>query len=399
MNNKRILIATGIYPPDIGGPATMIEAMTIALEGRGYSCSVLAYGDKDSKIKAGKRDRQFNVTRIGKDRRSPLRQAVYLTTLLRMAKRADVIYATDTYSVGLSCLFAKKLLGVPYILRFAGDSAWELASSTGEISDDLETFQSKRYKPAIEARKLMRKAIMCNADNVIAVSTFMQKIAGIIGVQPDNCSLILNSVDFLQESSTIECMAPAIVKLRDKLPRDTKLVGTACRLTAWKGVDLLIKAAALLKNTPEKIQLIIMGDGPEKENLTLLAKNCDLQNDVHFLGRIPQSDMAAHLKSLDIFVLCSLYEGLSHTILQAMKAEIPVIASNIGGNPELVKHEKTGLLVPPQNATCLAEAIAKLTKAPELRKQLARNAKADLNLFSWARAVNATCKVIEKVLK
>ncbi|NLF96648.1 MAG: glycosyltransferase family 4 protein [Candidatus Riflebacteria bacterium] len=398
MTSRKILMATGIYPPDIGGPATMIEAMTVALCDHGYSCSVLAYGDADAKLRAGRPDRQFNVTRINKNRRSPLRQAIFLAQLLRMAKGADLLYATDTYSVGLSCLLAKKLLKVPYILRFAGDSAWELASSTGEVTDDLETFQKRKYGAAIEARKRLRKSIMCNADHVIAVSGFMQQITGTIGVKSTKCSLIYNSVDFLNEPLASTAIAPLIAELRHRLPPDVKLVGTACRLTAWKGVDILIKAAAILKTSPAKVQVVVMGDGPEKDNLSKLANDCGMQNEVHFLGCIPQADMASYLHSLDIFALCSLYEGLSHTILQAMQAGTPVIASNIGGNPELITHEKTGLLVPVQDPNSLAEAVAKLVKGPELRRQLASNAHNELGRYSWNTAVNSTCRIIETVL-
>lgn len=376
----------------------MVESMAVGLRERGYLCSVLTYGDTSGRMSGGTRAFPLQVTRIGKDRPSPLRQAQYFLALLKMARKADLIYVTDTYSVGLSALAAKKLLGTPYVVRFAGDSAWELASAAGTVTDDLETFQRTRYSRAVEMRKALRRSIMRNADHVIAVSRFMRAIAGLIGVEDKKCTIIYNSVDFLREEGGASGKPNAIGELRARLPEDAILAGTACRLTVWKGVDLAIRALARAALGGFNIHLAVMGDGPERENLERLAHSLGMERRVHFLGRIDQSEMGAHLRSLDVFVLSSLYEGLSHTILQAMQAGTPVIASDIGGNPELVEDGVTGLLVPPRDDGEIAAALCRLLTSPGLRRRLVDGARARLSDFSWTTTMESTCRILRDII-
>ena len=135
-NGAKILIATGIYPPDFRGPATMLKALPSDLAGRGMRVKVITYSD--IKASPAERGRVIRILRRGPD---VFRHLNYFSRLLLYSFWADLIYATDIYSVGYFAYLAKKLTGRKYVIRFAGDSAWETAVRQGATSDYIIDFQ------------------------------------------------------------------------------------------------------------------------------------------------------------------------------------------------------------------------------------------------------------------
>ncbi|MBI4779111.1 GtrA family protein [Candidatus Falkowbacteria bacterium] len=171
----KILIATGIFPPDIGGPATMIEALVNSLSGD-FKIQVITYAD---------RSRPGKVYRIARSKNKFFRYFNYFFRLWLLSLKADILYVTDTYSVGYFVYLLKKLTGKKYIIRFAGDSAWEMAAAAGWADDYITDFQNIKYDKRIEKLKERRKKILVNADAVIAVSNFMAEMAKIIGAREE----------------------------------------------------------------------------------------------------------------------------------------------------------------------------------------------------------------------
>jgi glycosyltransferase involved in cell wall biosynthesis len=142
------------------------------------------------------------------------------------------------------------------------------------------------------------------------------------------------------------------------------VVLTVARLDKQKGLDCLLEAAALV---PEA-RFVLAGDGPERARLVAQAHALGLNDQVVFLGY--RRDIPELLASCDLFVLPSLFEGLPLSILEAMAAGKPVIASAINGTDEAVFHGKTGLLVPPGDAAALSQAIRTLLFDPALAQRL-----------------------------
>ena len=154
-----------------------------------------------------------------------------------------------------------------------------------------------------------------------------------------------------------------------KLPsRDPLVIGSAAVLEARKGHEFLLEAAALLKTDGFHLTYRIAGAGPLRHQLEQQAAHLGLQEEVHFLGFV--SDIAKFLADIDIFVMPSLHEGLGVAVLEAMAAGKPVIASRVGGLAESVADDVTGILVPPANATALAQALAKLAQARSLAAEM-----------------------------
>ena len=116
-----------------------------------------------------------------------------------------------------------------------------------------------------------------------------------------------------------------------------------------------------------------MGDGPERKPLERVADQLGIREQVVFCGFHPQP--AEIVAALDVFLLSSLHEGISMSLLEALALGVPVVVTNVGGNPEVVRHGETGLLVPPQDDQALADACGILLDDPELRRQLADRGK------------------------
>jgi glycosyltransferase involved in cell wall biosynthesis len=140
--------------------------------------------------------------------------------------------------------------------------------------------------------------------------------------------------------------------------KNTLVIGSAAVLEARKGHEFLLEAAALLKADGLNLRYQIAGAGPLRRQLEQQAAHLGLQEEVRFLGFV--DNVPNFLANIDIFVMPSLHEGLGVAVLEAMAAGKPVVASRVGGLVETVVDGVTGILVPPANATALAQGIAKL---------------------------------------
>ena len=150
------------------------------------------------------------------------------------------------------------------------------------------------------------------------------------------------------------------------------IIGTLARFAPQKGLSFFIEALYLLKEDGINFQAVIGGDGPLKEELVAKVKTLGLGEIVQFPGYIQDPQNFYH--SIDIFVLPSLSEGLPLTILEAMSQKLPVVATQVGGIPEVIKSGENGILVPPQDAVSLKEALLALITREELRKKLGEKA-------------------------
>jgi glycosyltransferase involved in cell wall biosynthesis len=156
----------------------------------------------------------------------------------------------------------------------------------------------------------------------------------------------------------------------------TFVVGTVGRLMPIKGSKYLIEAFARFRRqrAPQESQLVIVGDGPSRTALEQCAESHGISRDVRFLGM--RTDVYSLMTAFDIFVLPSLHEGVPMVLLEAMALGIPVVASRVGGIPEILEDRKEALLVPARNAEALATAIGFVAGSIELRNELIRSARA-----------------------
>lgn len=154
---------------------------------------------------------------------------------------------------------------------------------------------------------------------------------------------------------------------------DTLLIGMVTLLKRQKGVDILLKACSEIKSQYHQIKCVVVGDGPDAEEIKKLADTCNLGNEVIFTGQI--ENIAKILPAFDIAALPSRFEGLSVTLLEYMAAGLPIIASDIPNNREVLDDGKAGVLFPAENYNALADAVLNLSKDSVFRREIAETAR------------------------
>jgi len=163
------------------------------------------------------------------------------------------------------------------------------------------------------------------------------------------------------------------------------------RLTRKKGVEYLISAMKLVRD----VDLLIVGDGSNGQRLEKMAHGLR----VEFAGGVPPERIYQYLKQAKIVILPSLYEGLPNVILEAMSMGVPVIATRVGGVPDVIKDGETGLLVEPGRVEELAISIKKLIEDDNLRRKISKNCLKEVKKYSWDHVVERFEDLIERIVK
>jgi len=234
------------------------------------------------------------------------------------------------------------------------------------------------------------------ADAFTAVSRrTLEFAANHEGVARERAFVIPNGID-MQEWSSLPEKAAARDALA--LPTGSWIAGTVGRLHVQKGHRYLIEAAReVLAAVPEALFLFV-GYGPERTRLERLARRLGVADRVRFLGYI--RDVKPVLAALDVFVLPSLWEGMSNAVLEAMAAGLPVVATAVDGSIEQVADGETGLLVPPADAGALARALVRLYRDRSLSDRMGRRGRERVEQeFSLRRTIEETLKLYERLLE
>lgn len=362
----RLILATPLIPPEIGGPATYIKELCERL-GKDYDITVVAYASTAEPIQG------VALHTVSKNRPLPLRLLKYFFVLLREAKNADMIYVQNAAASGLPAVLVGGLLRKPVVIKFVGDEAWERASLARKTSLRLEEFL-ERPEGGLHVRMLMtlQGFVLRRATRVSTPSAYLRDaIVRTYGVMPERAVVNYNAAE--------ETEVPPFEAVR--VPHQ---IFTSARLVAWKGVDGIIRALALLRTRIPDARLVIAGDGPEEPLLRELVATLQLQDAVTFLGRVSRTETWHLRKASEVYVLNSTYEGLPHTVLTSFAAGIPTIATDIPGTNEAVYDEVSGLLVPSGDDKALADALERLLGDTKLQQQLQEgSAKLLAQKFSW----------------
>lgn len=204
-------------------------------------------------------------------------------------------------------------------------------------------------------------------DRVICVSERVADFsAEHIGLSPARLVVIPNGIELLPQPAVDK----AAVWAELGRPRPEMVIGTVGRLEPVKGFPYLLEALAQLAPAYPAVHLLIVGDGPERTALEAQAHRLGLGERVIFAGH--RTDVPLLMGGMDLFVLPSIWEGMPNVVLEAMAAGLPVVATAVGGTPEIVVEGETGLLVPPRDPAALAEAMERLLADPALRLQMGR---------------------------
>ena len=377
MTERRLFVASGIFYPEPGGPATYLRELLPALQRLGWDVRALAYGD------SGSATFPYPVTRVPR-LALPLRLLDYARAARPLLNWADLVYV---HSLGLPLMGGR----APRVIKLVGDQAWERAVRKGWVSpaEDVDTFQTRRYGFQVEANKASRAREVRRMAGVIVPSEYLKQMVVGWGASPDRVRVIYNA---LPPDETTQTLAKAEARARLGLD-DAPVLLTAARLLPWKGVDHLIDALVQVAEA----RLLVAGDGPELDSLKARAETAGLSARVRFLGRLDRDALAVAMRAADYTVLYSGYEGLSHTLLESLRAGTPVIASDKGGNPEVVRHEVNGLLVPYVDTDALIGTLRHAVQ-PGVASSLAANAGVGIERFAFETMVEQTSTALAQFI-
>lgn len=332
---KSVLFCTGIYPPDIGGPATYVLRLAQQMDQDGIRVGVITYSDNHSGT-----EHSFHVTRI-KRRFFALNYLRYFYAVIRNAKNYDVLYIQGSFSEGIPTILANIFLRKKTIMRIGGIFSWELSTNLGMTRDLPEDFFHKKQRFFCEILKKIDNLVISNCDKVVANSNYMKKILTLNRIKPGKISVIYNSFDPMPETEAPYAKDKSLERAFDASNKTVLL--SHGRFVPWKNFDKLI---LFFKELPGNHILIIVGEGPEEEKLKNLIRNESLEKKVFLLPKQSKSELRKLNNFADIFVLISSYEGLSNALVEAVQLDCKIISSDIEPNAEVLKGYETCKIIP-----------------------------------------------------
>jgi glycosyltransferase involved in cell wall biosynthesis len=255
--------------------------------------------------------------------------------------------------------FGTALARKPLVVKLVSDEVFERAQREGRFAGTLDEFQSVQGA-RVRVLRWTRNRALRRARHVFCPSSYLRDIALRWGVDPARLSVLPNPAPDVPA-------LPSREELRAELELNGPTLAFAGRLGPQKALGVALEALA---GVPEAT-LVVAGDGPDREQLEARARELGLGSRARFLGSVPRDAVLRLFRAADAAVLSSAWENLPHTVLEALAVGSPVIATAVGGVPEIVHEGENGLLVPPNDPVALAGAIRRLFADDDLRRRLA----------------------------
>jgi len=218
---------------------------------------------------------------------------------------------------------------------------------------------------------LVERWALRRADAVVVLTDRTASALGRSGVPPERTTTIPSGFDPALFAGSRADVFPGVARPR---------IGYVGRLAPQKRADLLVSAFARMT---EPASLVVLGDGPDRDRVHRLCADSPARERITLAGFVEHAAVPAVLASLDVLVLPSAYEEMGSVLVEAMASGVPVVASDVGGIPEVVRDGETGLLVRPGDVAALAAALDRLVADPEVRARLAAGARARSAAYGW----------------
>lgn len=382
----RIVIAAGIYPPDIGGPATYAEAVSHFCVAQGHTVQVVTFANEERRsVEPG-----ITVEAISRKRSKLLAYIRYALVLFRAARRADRVYAQGPVAGGLHAYLIQLMTGKPYLVKVTGDYAWEQGVGRYGLSISVDDFQRRAGAVPFPVRvlRIVQTRVVRGAMSVIVPSEYLGKMVQGWGVRPDKVRVIYNAVAGARRTLTPEAA-------RERLGITGHCAISIGRFVPWKGFYTLIEEWVRIRASVSDAKLYIIGAGPERARLEQVIGERGLSSAVFIVGKQTAEELSVWYQAADCFVLNSGYEGLSHTILEAMSHRTPCIVSDSGGNPELIKHEVSGLVFGYDQRDAIVRSLIQAFTDPSAMQNYAQQAYAWVQGHGHTDMLQATLAALE----
>ncbi len=330
-----------------------------------------------------------SIIRIGRKGSRIFRVLKTIITIIKYGKRNDVLYSCGLF---LESAISKWMIRKPLIIRAGGDPVWERWINQQGFKSDLTEFQRKKYSFRIEFKKFLQRLSYRAADRVITNSYFFGSIVRGWGIPEAKITVVYSGVNL----ENIKFPEREEIKNRLSL-QGKKVILTVGRLIGLKRIDEIIRAFSELKNND--CHLWIIGEGPQKESLIGLSQRLHLSKKINFLGIKGHEEVMQYLRAADLFVLNSASEVMPNVVLESLAVGTPVIAPNVGGIPEIIQNEVDGLLYPlkKENVLELREAVERLLRDDDLKRQIIRNGFLKADQFRWEKAHETNLRVMNSI--
>ena len=322
----KILVTTGIFPPDVGGPARFIPNICNYLS-KNNEVTVLTFSNNTSHSDF---DFDYKLMRIPRNINKIRRFLKTLKSVLKEGKDVDLIFVNGLwFEVMLANFYLKKII----IRRFVGDPIWEKFYNNYKTNLNFEDFNNSKQKLFVELLKKIRNYSIKKCNKVIVPS--------------DNLFNFIKKTGY--ENKIIKIVnGTSIEPEKSKLHQNKFLI--VSRLVRHKNIDIVIKSFTKLKKQHNiNFQLDILGDGPEKINLQKLIESLEMNNEIKLLGSKYDEELKKYYLNAKFFLQLSNYEGLPHTVLEAMSFGLVTIVSNVGGNNDIITNNLNGYIYNFQN--------------------------------------------------
>jgi len=342
----KIVVATPLYPPEIGGPATYAKLLCEGLPKMGRSDLPKRIGVEVIKFR--------DVRHLPKI----IRHYAYYRRIARAARGADVVLALDPVSVGLPALKAAQKAGKPFVVKIVGDYAWEQGQQRFGVTQDLDEFvRTEQYNFFVRKLQRIQTYVAQNATKIIVPSEYLKSIIRAWGIPREKVEVIYNGIELPAEIPTPQRNAGEF------------LIVSAGRRVPWKGFEAIEQIA---------------------------QAHADWR--VFIASDLPRAEALGWIRTADVFVLNSSYEGLSHVLIEAQALGVPTIATLAGGNPEVIKNGENGILVEYNNVKEISEAVKVVFTEDKWRKpDFPAICEKSLEKFNWADNVSKTIQVLNKI--
>ena len=347
----KVLIVSGIWPPDVGGPASHAPELAAFLLDRGHAVEVVTTAD------AAPAQQPYQVRWVSRAQPPGVRHVRVVKAIHARAVNNDVVYATSMHArASLGSALARR----PLVVKLVADEAYERARRMGLFDGDLDEFQRFRGGARIRLLRQARDRALRRVDAVVCPSSYLAALAVGWGVAEERVTVLPNPAPPLPD-------LPDRDAARKQLDVTGPMLAFAGRITRQKSLEVALGALAQV----EGVSLLVAGDGPDLPEVRREATERGLDGRVLFLGPLQRDGVLTLFRAADASILTSSWENFPHSVVEALAVGTPVVSTAVGGVPELVRDGDNGLLVPAGDEDALATAIGRIVGEPGLRERLA----------------------------
>ena len=319
----KILITVGIYPPDIGGPASFVPKIAKKFIKEGFKVTVLCLSEEMISD-----HEEYKVVRILRRQNLILRWIKTILLIIKNGWKSDVIFVNG---LPMESHIANIILRKKLIRKVVGDWAWERGRNRGITKDSFDDFQTNKHNLHLEFAKFSRGWTATKADLVITPSKHLESVVINWGVSKNKTQVIYNGTKIINNIT--------------KPKNDICQFITVGRLAPWKNIDVIIKSFKEIKKSGKNFIFYIVGSGPMQKELEKLVKELKLEDKIIFTGQKNKAELEEIYINTDVYIQASGYEGLPHVILEAINYELSIISTPIGGTNEILLDGQNGWVI------------------------------------------------------